>query len=109
MNINQISNTHFRGTVNPKALQRVTTFRVPGKDGTTVVTNMIENSANEKLVNLKYTIMHKGKAIEERVFQNKKGFTAERLCNICENIQKKVQEGFDFLDELLKAQVKGGN
>ncbi len=109
MNINPAMNLNFQGRVNSKSLKKLTTFRVPGKNGTTVVTDIIETGANEKLTNLEYRIMQKGETLERKTFQNKKGFNPERICGICEEIQKKVKEGFDFLDELLKAQIKGGN
>ena len=107
MNINPTMNFNFQSKVNTKLLKKATTFKVPGKDGTTVVTDIIETGKNEKLTKLKYSIIEKGEILEQKVYQNKKGFNSERICRICEEIQKKVKEGFDFLDELLKAQIKG--
>jgi len=109
MNINPTTNLNFSGRMNHRNLKKLTTFRVPGKNGTTVVTDIIETGKNEKLTNLEYKVMQKGEVIESRIYQNKKGFNPERICTICEEIQKRIKEGFDFLDELLKAQIKGGN
>ena len=108
MNVNSTMNLGFEGR-NAGALRKMTTFRVPGRDGSTVVTDIIETGISEKLTNLEYRVMQKGKTLEQKAFQNKKGFNPERICSICEEIQTKVKEGFDFLDELLKAQIKGGN
>lgn len=107
MNINPIMNLNFQGKANPKTLKKITTFRVPGKDGTTVITDIVETGINEKLTNLEYKVMQKGKVLEKHAYQNKKGFNPERICSICEEIQQRIKEGFDFLDELLKAQIKG--
>ena len=107
MNINPTLNINFQGKVSSKSLKKMTTFRVPGKDNTTVLTDIVETGISEKLTNLEYKIIQKGKVLERRMYQNKKGFKPERLCAICEDIQQKVKEGYDFLDELLKAQIKG--
>ena len=111
MNINPTMNLNFSGKIQYKKIKKLTRFNVPGKEkGTMVVTDIIETGKNEKLTNLTYKIVQKDdKVLEQRSFQNKKGFSAERICAICEEIQKRVKEGFDFLDELLKAQIKGGN
>ena len=106
MNINPTTNFNFQARMSSKNLKKATTFRVPGKDGTTVVTDIIETGINEKLTKLEYSVVEKGKILENKVYQNKKGFNPERICSICEEIQQKVKEGFDFLDELLKAQIR---
>lgn len=105
MNINQTMNLNFNAKA-PKteALKRVTRFRVPGKNETTIVADLTEFKS--KYTNLEYRVMKKGKVLEEKAYQNKKGFPTERLACICEQIQTKVREGFDFLDELIKAQFK---
>ena len=105
MNINQISTLNFNARI-PKT--RNFMFRVPGKDGTTLVTSVTEIPTRTKndITNINYKIMQKGKVIEEKTYQNKKGFNDERLGAICEKIQQKVKEGFDFLSELLSAQFK---
>ncbi len=107
MNIDSISDLNFKAKT--EVLKRVTTFRVPGKNGTTILTDVFDKGARRDVTGLNYKILSKGKVLEEKSFQNKKGFKDERLCCICERIQTKVKEGFDFLDELLKAQFKGGN
>ena len=109
MNISPTMNLNLSSRAYANNIKKLTTFRVPGNDGTTVVTNIIETGVSEKLTNLEYKVMQKGEVLERRAYQNKKGFTPERLCGICEEIQNKIKEGFDFLDELLKAQIKGGN
>ena len=90
-----------------EALKKVTRFRVPGKNDTTIVADLTE--FKNKYTNLEYRVMKKGKVLEEKAYQNKTGFKPERLCRICEDIQTKVKEGISFLDELFKAQLKGGN
>lgn len=104
MNINPTMNFSF-GSAN--TIKKLTTFKVPGVNNTTIVADIVETGVKEKLTNLEYKVMQKGKVIEKKVFQNKKGFPAERLCMICDQIQTKVKEGFDFLDELIKAQFSG--
>lgn len=107
MNINSISNLNFEAKA--EVIKRVTTFRVPGKNGTTILTDVFDKGVGRNVTGLNYRILSKGKVLEEKAFQNKKGFKDERLCCICEKIQTKVKEGIDFLDELFKAQLKGGN
>ena len=106
MNLNTTMNLNFNGKA--KVLERATKFRVPGVDNTTIVADVFDKGST-KITGLKYQVMKKGKVLEEKAFQNKKGFKDERLCCICEKIQTKVKEGIDFLDELFKAQLKGGN
>ena len=106
MNINQTMNLNFNARA-PKVetlKKSVTRFRVPGKNDTTIVADLTE--FKDKYTNLEYRIMKKGKVLEEKAYQNKKGFPTERLACICENIQTKVREGFDFLEELIHAQFK---
>ena len=105
MNINQISTVNFNGKL-PRT--RNFTFRVPGKNDTTLVTDVIEipERVRKDITNITYKVMKKGKVLEEKIYQNKKGFEEERLGSICEKIQLKVKEGFDFLEELIMAQFK---
>ena len=107
MDINTTSNLNFNAKSN--VIKRATTFRVPGKNGTTVLTDVFDKGVDRNITGLSYKIMSKGKVLEEKAYQNKTGFKPERLCRICENIQTKVKEGISFLDELFKAQLKGGN
>ena len=106
MNINPTMNLNFNARA-PKteALKKtVTRFRVPGRNETTIVADL--TTTKDKYTNLEYKIMKKGKVLEEKAYQNKKGFSIERLAQICEKTQEKVREGFDFLEELIKAQFK---
>ncbi len=105
MNINPTTNLNFNAKAKAEIIKRATRFRVPGKNGTTVIADIVDIPSKTIITNLEYKIMKKGKVLEEKAFQNKKGFKDERLCIICENIQKKVKEGFDFLDELFRAQI----
>ena len=107
MNINQTSSLNFNAKSN--VIKRATTFRVPGKNGKTVLTDVFDKGVDRNITGLSYKIMSKGKVLEEKAYQNKTGFKPERLCRICEDIQTKVKEGISFLDELFKAQLKGGN
>ncbi len=84
------------------------TFRVPGKNGTTLVSKVKigtpkRRGSDENIINISCDVMSKGKVCENLSFQNKKGFDPERLACICEKLQERVQEGFDYLDELFKA------
>lgn len=87
-------------------IPKTTKFYVPAKKGTLkcFVTGNID-----KTTGIKYDWLEKGKVIESREFKNKKGFSDERIAVICEKIQTKVREGFDFMNELFNAQIKGGN
>ena len=109
MNFNPTTNLNFNAKTG--IVKKVTRFRVPGKNGTTIVTDIVEipSRMTRDITKVSYREMRKGKVLEEKTFQNKKGFPDERLGAICDKIQEKVREGFNFLDELIKAQLKGGN
>ena len=104
MNINQCSNLNF----NAKMSTRTFTFRVPGKDGTTVLTDVVEipQRLKKDIINISYKVIKKGKVLEEKSYQNKKGFEDERFGSICEKIQQKVKEGYEFIGEFFSAQYK---
>jgi hypothetical protein len=102
MNINKTMNLNFNAkTIDPKLI-KITTFSVPGKNGSKIVTSLTET--DKKYTNLEYYITKKGEILEEKAYQNKKGFPSKRLYNICENIQTKVRKGYDFLEELIRSQ-----
>lgn len=103
MNISQSNNLQFG---NKTAVRKLTTFRIPGKNNTTVVTDIVE-IGKDKLTQLEYKVMKRGKVLEKETFQNKSGFKDERILRICEKVQTKLKEGYDFLQELLSAQFKG--
>ncbi len=105
MNINKTENLNFNAKLpKPEALKKVTRFRVPGINDTTIVADITE--FKNKYTELDYRVMSKGKELERKLYHNKKGFPTERLACICEKIQTKVREGFDFLEELIDAQFK---
>ena len=106
MNINQLTNLSFNARI-PRT--RTFSFRVPGKNDTTIIANVTEIPERLKrdITNITCETVEKGKVLEKRVFNNKKGFDEERLGVICEKIQQKVKEGYDFLEELFMAQFKG--
>ena len=106
MNINQTMNLNFNARP-PKAevlKKTVSRLLVPGVNNTTIVADLTETK--HKYTNLEYRVMKKGKVLEKKAYQNKNGFPTERLACICENIQTKVREGYDFLEELIDAQFK---
>ena len=103
MNINQIMNLNFNARSAKPVVTKITRFRVPGKNGTTIVSDLTE--VNNKYTKLEYSVMKNGKELEKRCYQNKKGFPVERFCCICDKLQTKVREGFDFLNELFEAQL----
>ena len=100
MNISQTNNLQFG---NKTAVRKLTTFRIPGKNNTTVVTDIVE-TGRDKLTQLEYRVMKRGKVLEKESFQNKSGFKDERILKICEKVQTKLKEGYDFLQELISAQ-----
>lgn len=102
MNINSISTQSFEGKV-PK----ITKFYVPGKDNTTLRCKTVGDIVD--MTKIDYDILKKGEVLESKSYHNKKGFSCERFAQICGQIQKKVHESFDFLEELLEAQRTGGN
>ena len=104
MNINQTTKLNFTARAPKFNTTITTTFSVPGKNGSKVVANLTET--NKKYTNLGYCITKNGKILEEKAYQNKKGFPTERLYKIGENIQTKVRKGYDFLEELIRAQFK---
>lgn len=105
MNINQTTNLNFNAAPKTEVMKKtVTRFRVPGKNNTTIVADL--TVFKDKCTNLEYRVMKKGKVLEEKAYQNKRGFPTNRLFNICDRIQTKVREGFDFLVELIDAQFK---
>lgn len=84
-----------------------TKFYIPGKNGTTLRCQSIGDL--RFLSHLEYDVLHKGRILESKAYNNKKGFSDTRLAQICEKIQEKVVEGKDFLDELFDALYNGGN
>ena len=65
MNINPTMNLNFSSRAYANNIKKLTTFRVPGKDGTTVVTDIIETGVSEKLTNLEYKVMQKVKCLKD--------------------------------------------
>ena len=93
------------GKFRAESLKRVTSFRIPAKNDATIVADVVEYTQNQKnkVTNINYRLMKKGQVVEEKAFQNKKGFADERFASICEKIQTKVKEGYDFMNELFDA------
>lgn len=99
MNINNTSSIGF-GAKTPK----ITRFYVPGKNDTTL--RCFAEGDIEKISGINYDVLKKGKVIESEDFHNKQGFSDIRLLRICTKIQEKVREGYDFMTELIKAQLQ---
>lgn len=94
--------------LSPKVLQnKILTFRVPGKAGTTVVGEMIESGPNKDLVSLGYKVVKEGKVLEENSLGNKKGFPINVVEDFSNRVQEKVKEGFNFLKEALGTRERG--
>lgn len=85
---------------------KITRLYIPAKDGSGTLRCEIGGRVDKKITNIKYDLLKKGEIIESKSFQNKRGFADERLAFIYEVIQQHIQEGFDFLDELWRAQLK---
>ena len=97
----------FSNNISFKSLQtKALTFRIPGKMGTTIIGNMVESGAKKDLINLGYKVVLNGKILEEKSFNNKKGFTIKKLEELSNNIQNKVAEGFSFIKELLNTRSR---
>ena len=110
MNINQSTLNFQAKTINVDPVKRIISFEVPGKNKTRILTNITE--IKNKYTNLEYQVLKKNNEIEKKVYHNKRGFDYYRLESICNNIQNKVREGVDFLEELIEAQwlaIKKGN
>jgi hypothetical protein len=89
-------------------ISKVTEFVVPGKNKTRVLASVVERG--DKLTEIKYKVMEKTKNVvkEEKTFTSKKGFSNFRLCRICDKVQRRIKEGYDFLMELAQAQIHKG-
>ena len=65
------------------------TVRVPMKDGTTAVLDVVRSTKNKAdIVEISGNIMKQGKSVQKIFYHNKKGFKPERLAVIIESICK---------------------
>lgn len=78
-----------------KKPNQVVNFEVTGD----IAKNLINKADRTNITSLKYS---DGEC--ERIFQNKQGFSEKRFKQIQENIQKVVDDGVNFLYELIRAQ-----
>jgi len=67
--------------------------------GLYIAKNLINKSDRTNITSLKYS---DGEC--ERIFQNKQGFSEKRFKQIQENVQKVIDDGVNFLYELIRAQ-----
>ena len=90
------------------SISKVTEFVVPGKNKTRVLSRVVE--VGDKLTEIEFKVLEKtkNKVQEEKKYTSKKGFSNFRLNIICDRLQKKFKEGYDFLMELAQAQIHKG-
>lgn len=90
---------------------RTVQFSVPTKNKAEKMLFEVTGSLDKKITNISYYTLNETLAqkSEPTVFQNKKGFTEDRLKEIYNTIQEKLQEGKDFLIELYNAQFPKNN
>lgn len=107
MNINPTTSTNFTmANKANKLILKTTHYSLPTNKGS--MSYKVTGSLNgNKITEIRYTLNQGNSTISE-VFQNKKGFSPERLDKICITIQQKTDEGFKFLKELLEAQKRRG-
>ena len=63
-------------------------IRIPMKNGTTTVLNIVNKPHSGKITQISGDIMHKGKSLEKILYKNKKGFSDERFAEIIETLCK---------------------
>lgn len=77
---------------------RKTVFSLPSK-GPKSIQFEVTGEIGQKVTSIKYRLGEFAKA-----YENKKGFSDERLANIIDEAQQYLKEGVDFLYEFIKAQ-----
>ena len=98
MFINPLSSNAFQA----KVQLRTTRFSLPSK-GPKTVQFEVTGELGQKVTAIKYKLGE-----YEKSYQNKKGFTDERLAVIIDEAQKYLKDGVDFLFEFIKAQKSQG-
>lgn len=101
MNINSTMGIGFKASAQP---QKVTKLFVPAKEGT--LRCEIGEQLDNRITVIKYDLLKKGKVVESKAFKDKDGLNKETITVIYQKIQQNILDGFDFLDELIKAQSK---
>ena len=98
MLINPISSNNFMA----KAQLRTTRFTLPSKN-TRPIQFEVTGELGQKVTALNYKL-----GDYEKKYENKKGFSDERLAIIIDEAQQYIKEGVDFLLEFIKAQKSQG-
>lgn len=98
MFINPISSNSFQA----KAQLRTTRFSLPSR-GSRPMQFEVTGELGQKVTAIKYRLGE-----FEKKYENKKGFTDERLACIIDEAQQYLREGVDFLFEFIKAQKSSG-
>lgn len=98
MFVNPISSNSFQS----KAQLKTTRFLLPSKT-TKPIQFEVTGELGQKVTALKYRLGE-----FEKKYENKKGFSDERLAAIIDEAQQYLKDGVDFLFEFIKAQKSQG-
>ena len=110
MQVNPITSTSFESKNQLKLYtlkaepRKINTFRLALKDGKKAIVTVEEND-KYLMTKIAYDILDKGKVVERKNYINKDGFDMEVVTTIVQNIQSRVKNGIDFMEELIKAQL----
>lgn len=98
MFVSPLSSNVFQG----KVPLQTTRFSLPSK-GPMPMHFEVTGELGQKVTAIKYKLGE-----YEKNYQNKKGFTDERLAVIIDDAQRYLKDGVDFLFEFIKAQKSQG-
>lgn len=98
MFINPVSSNSFQA----KTMLRTTKFTLPSKN-TRPINFEVTGEIGQKVTAVKYELDEL-----KRKYENKNGFTDERLASIIDEAQQYIKDGVDFLYEFIKAQKSNG-